>query len=56
MAAPRSGVLLGYPGRRAVVCGHAEGTQPEGVTEKRLGPSGARTSCGGEPFGHGADP
>ena len=32
------------------------GVQPDGVTEKRLGPSGARTSRGGEPFGHGADP
>ncbi len=40
----------------AVVGGHAEGAQPEGATEKRLGPSGARTSRGGEPFGHGAAP
>ncbi len=33
-----------------------EGAQPEGVTEKHLGPSGARTSRGGEPVGHGAAP
>ena len=36
--------------------GHAEDAQPDGVTEKRFGPSGARTSLGGEPFDHGAAP
>ena len=44
------------PGRRAVVGGHTSGTQPEGVTEKRLGPSGESSSRGGEPFGQGAAP
>jgi hypothetical protein len=34
----------------------ASNSQPEDVTENRLGPSGARTSSGGEPSGHGAAP
>jgi hypothetical protein len=38
-------------------CGRGpERAQSEDVTEKRLGPSGARTNRGEEPLGHGAAP